>query len=611
MFGNFIYFIIVLLIFSTYQPSDETGLSPVENLSFFIILTIFFAFFTRLSFRRLEKVFREYSLPRLEHAFNNIVTRQSVLAIMLFAIDIYILNLKSFLINSPLFSKSPTLHALVFIGLFICYLSIIWASAHKTYQRLQRQPVSRRSYILSNISFSVPVLIPWIFLSGIMDIINALPFVFLKDLLATTAGELVFFLLFLFIVAITGPIMIQKIWRCKPLEKGFHRSRIEAMSKRAGIQYNKVLYWPIFGGSMITAGIMGLVAKARYVLVTKALLRFLGPEEFDSVIAHELGHVKKQHLLFYVLFFIGYIFLSYASFDLVMFSLYYSDLLYGFINNTRLNPATMFSTLFSIITILIFLIYFRFIFGYFMRNFERQADAYVYSFFDTATHLVSTFNKIVLYSGQSPEKPSWHHFSIKERIDFLLKCEADRSWIKRHDMKIKKSIAVYVAVMILLGSLGYHISYGTTGKKLNTRVLIKATLRKIEKTPDNPQLYNLLGDLYYNEKKYPETIEAYEKSIVLDPHNPHALNNLAWYYATCDDPDFRNPEKALQHALQAVDLKRVPHILDTLAESYFVNGYFEDAILIEEEALEIDRKNRQYYETQLIKFQRAMDEHEK
>jgi len=608
MFGNFIYFIVVLLIFSTYQPSDETSLSQAESFIFFIILTIFFAIFTRLLFRRLENSLREYSLPRLEHAFNSIVTRQSVLAIMLFAIDIYILNLKSFLISSPVFSKSPTLHALLFIGLFIGYLSIIWASAHKTYQRLQRQPVSRHSYILSNISFSVPILIPWLLLSGIMDIINVLPFDFLKNLLSTTAGELVFFLLFLFIVAIAGPIMIQKLWQCKPLEKGFHRSRIEALCSRAGIQYANILYWPIFGGGMITAGIMGLVAKARYILVTSALLRFLRVEEFDSVIAHELGHIKKKHLLFYLFFFIGYIFLSYTSFDLILFSLYYSDLIYGFINNARLNPATLFSTLFSIITILIFLIYFRFIFGYFMRNFERQADAYVYNFFDTARHLVSTLNKIALYSGQSPEKPSWHHFSIKERTDFLLKCEADRSWIKRHDKKIKKSMAVYVAAMIFVGAFGYHISFGTTGKKLTARVFIKTTLRKIEQTPDNPHLYNFLGDLYYGEKKYSDAIKAYEKSIVIAPDNAHAFNNLAWCYATCDIPDFRNPDKALQMATQAVRIKREPHILDTLAESYFVNGRYRDAILIEQEALELDNKNSSYYKAQIEKFKRAMEE---
>ncbi|MCK7507704.1 MAG: hypothetical protein MZV70_29100, partial [Desulfobacterales bacterium] len=32
----------------------------------------------------------------------------------------------------------------------------------------------------------------------------------------------------------------------------------------------------------------------------------------------------------------------------------------------------------------VFLVYFRYVFGYFMRNFERQADAYVFTLFDSA-----------------------------------------------------------------------------------------------------------------------------------------------------------------------------------------------------------------------------------
>ena len=66
--------------------------------------------------------------------------------------------------------------------------------------------------------------------------------------------------------------------------------------------YANILYWPIFGGRMITAGVMGLIKKFRYILVTNGLLQMLEPEEIDAVIAHEIGHIKKQHLLFYLLF---------------------------------------------------------------------------------------------------------------------------------------------------------------------------------------------------------------------------------------------------------------------------------------------------------------------
>jgi hypothetical protein len=53
MFGNFLYFIIVLLIYLTYQPSEETNFSGFEAFSLFIGLTVVFFYFTSFLFRRI------------------------------------------------------------------------------------------------------------------------------------------------------------------------------------------------------------------------------------------------------------------------------------------------------------------------------------------------------------------------------------------------------------------------------------------------------------------------------------------------------------------------------------------------------------------------------
>jgi len=193
------------------------------------------------------------------------------------------------------------------------------------------------------------------------------------------------------------------------------RSRIEKLCRRAGLEYANILYWPIFGGRMMTAGIMGLYKKFRYILITEALLRHLEPEEMDAVIAHEIGHIKRKHLHFYLVFFIGYIFLSYTTFDLLIYFIIYADPVYRLINSLGVNHDTIISAIFSLIIITIFFIYFRYSFGYFMRNFERQADTYVYALFQSAKPLISTFKKIAATTGQPPDKPNWHHFSIKER----------------------------------------------------------------------------------------------------------------------------------------------------------------------------------------------------
>ncbi|MBU4185204.1 MAG: M48 family metalloprotease, partial [Proteobacteria bacterium] len=332
MFANFIHFIIVLLIYSTYQPPEEPNFSPLETSLLFLGLIIVFAYFTRMQFHRLEKRISKDNVLRIDHKINAIISRQSVMAIVLFAIDIYGLNLTSFFENIPLFTVIPTLQALVFIGLFVFYLAIIWTYAYRPYKRLYMTDLSRRSYVLSNISFSIPVLFPWLLLSGIADIINALPFELPKRFLSTPEGQVVYFLVFLSAVVIIGPVMIQKFWRCKPLESGYVRSRIEKLCRKAGLEYANILYWPIFGGRMITAGIMGLIKKFRYILITEALLRHLEPEEMDAVIAHEIGHIKRKHLHFYLVFFIGYIFLSYTTFDLLIYFIIYTDPMYRLIN---------------------------------------------------------------------------------------------------------------------------------------------------------------------------------------------------------------------------------------------------------------------------------------
>lgn len=605
MFTNFIYFVIVVLIYTTYQTSGETNFAPLDTLLIFLLLIILFTISTWAPFSRLKKQVPQENLAILDHKFNTILTRQSILAIGLFAINIYALNLTSFFIDIRIFKAIPTLEALLFLGLFISYLATVWACAHGAYRKIYTLELTRRSYIISNISFSIPVLLPWILLSGIADIINNLPFELPKRLLSTPEGEVAYFLFFLLAIAVMGPAIIQKCWGCTPLEPGEMRKRIDGLCRRSGMEYNNILYWPIFGGRMITAGVMGLVKKFRYILVTKALLQVLEPEEIDTVIVHEIGHIKKHHLLFYLVFLGGYMLFSYAVFDLIVYLVIYIEPLYRFINYAGLNQGTVLSILISFFVIMNFVIYFRYIFGYFMRNFERQADTHVYTLFNSANPLISTLEKIAVASGRPADKPNWHHFSIAERIGYLKKCEIDRTWITRHDRKIKKSIALYLAGIVVVGVIGYTLNFGKAGKALNSHFFEKIIQRELQKTPANPNLYSMLGDLYYSRKNFDAAVAAYEKALMLDSENPRVLNNLAWLYATCEDRKFRNSKKAVQYAEKAVAFEDAPHTWDTLAESYYVNGDYKKAVSAAKRALGLAGKNRSYFEKQLEKFMKA------
>ena len=123
-----------------------------------------------------------------------------------------------------------------------------------------------------------------------------------------------------------------------------------------------------------------------------------------------------------------------------------------------------------------------------------------------------------------------------------------------------------------MGGIGYFLNMGVIAPKLNNQYIEEVLLGEIEKTPDNPNLYLLLGDLYYKLENWEGSREAYEASIALDPESSYVLNNLAWLYATCADEHFRDPTRALELAKRAAAIETSPHVLDTLAESYYVNG---------------------------------------
>lgn len=603
MFGNFLYFIVVLLIYSTYQPPESTPVPAGEAILLAGALAAVFAAWVRRNFDRLAQTADSLGPALADIRFGTLTTRFSILAVAIFAIDVYVLDLPASLTAWPAVRAVPTAGALAFLLLFIAHLVIVWALSHRAYVKIYAADVSRRARLAAQIAFATPVLLPWLVLSGTVDLIGLLPFETPRRLLATPAGELAYFLGFLVLVAVLGPALIRRFWRCRPLEDGWMRQRIEALCRRAGLRYAQILYWPMFGGRTITAGVMGLVDRFRYILVTPALLRELSPEQIDQVIAHEIGHVKRGHLAFYLLFLTGYILLAYALFDVAALLLLQAAPIHRIIGFFEIDPVTIGSALPGLMTIVVFLIYFRLVFGYFMRNFERQADLYVYRLFPSARPLVTTLAKIALASGIAPGKPNWHHFSIGERITYLERCEADPRWIARHDRKVTRSMAAYLVAMAVIAFMGWQINFGDPGRRLSAHFLETAATRELARDPHQPDLLTLLGDIHHSRGRLAEAAAVYEEAIDLDPRQARALNNLAWLYATSADPALRNPARALALARQAAVLDPAPHVLDTLAESYYANGRLAEAMAAGRRALEAAAPgDRAYFEAQLAKF---------
>ena len=603
MFANFIYFLVALIVYTTCHYPEGVSRPPEHAILYAALTAVLFIVICRASFNRLAARAAYLGKEVTDHKLNTLLTRFSILSLFVFGIDLYFFRLKLVFSDFAVFRVFPTLEAVLFLVLFLFYLVVVWHSAWIVQKEFFSSSVSRKNFVISNISFSLPALLPWFFLSIVADIIRILPFTAVSEFLMSPVGEISYVLVFIVAVAVFGPYLIRRLWRCKPLEPSMTRDRIERICSNSGLRYADILKWELFGGSMITAGVMGLWGRFRYILVTPALIHLLDDEEIDSVIAHEIGHVKKHHLFYYILFFAGYIGFVYFIFDPLILLIYSSKGLFTISSFLGITHDTAATVCFSLILIALFVLYFRYVFGLFMRNFERQADTYVFSLIENSGALISTFNKIARFSGQAWDKPNWHHFSIKERVLFLEKCRHDGVYIEKHDRKVKLMITGYILVTILVFGFGYSVNFGGRNEAFKTYVAEKVLEQKIRVNPENSDLYTLVGDYYYDTGKYREARGAWENVLRIDPENLHALNNLAWLYATCENRSLRNPGKALALAKKAVNISREPYVLDTYAEASFLNNDVENAVKAGKEALSKASPSRKpYYKQQLSRF---------
>ena len=488
------------------------------------------------------------------------------------------------------------------ISLFFFYLSLLWLAARKNYQAIFGRHYSAKEFVINNIKFNLPIVLPWLIINFIADFLKILPFPLSRMLASSEWGEYILFLLFFLLLAIIFPVLIKNLWNCQTMPDGPARTHMEEFCRKQNFKYTDIMLWPLYEGKMLTAGVMGLSKRYRYLLITPALLETLTPYEIEAVLAHEIGHVKKYHLQLYLLLFMGFGLVASLLASPLLYILLNSNFFYHIINATKIDPETALTFWGAAPIFIIMLVYFRYVFGFFMRNFERQADAQVFKLLGDSTPLISSLEKIGWLSGNIRDKPSWHHFGIGQRVDFLEKCSKDKSLIARHDRKLYGSLILFLALLAFSGGIISNMPM-ELNEKANIKFVEAVLQQKSHREPDKAIWHRLTGDLKQELGKDAESLAAYEKSLTLEPDNPETLNNLAWLLITTSDPAISDTERALILALQASLLRPTAgYIMDTLAATYWANNMLEKALETEDRAIGRDPANRIFYRRQMDFF---------
>ncbi|MEW6595367.1 MAG: M48 family metalloprotease [Thermodesulfobacteriota bacterium] len=597
IYNNLIYILVALFILSTRTIPETPQLPAGAALLFFLLKNTGYFLLAR-------HLFRTQSQSRATDYFAT-EQRLSLLAIFSFGLDIYLLDAPYYFARMPLAAALPTIASACGLALFFGYFSLLWSAGRTAYAAVFGRRHRLGSFLAANLKINLAIVLPWLLLSLLVDLLRLAPLPAVKGLLASPWGEPLLILLFFLLLLLVFPRLVVRLWGCTSLPAGPLRRQIDEFCRRHRIGYADIMLWPLFEGRLLTAGVMGITARFRYLLITPALLETMTTEEVEAVIAHEVGHVKHYHLQLYLLFFLGFGLLTQFTAYPFLALLLNSSLFYQAVQMSGRSPVAALTVASSASLLLLMILYFRYLFGFFMRNFERQADLYALTAIGHASPLVRVFEKIAWLSGKIRDLPSWHHFGIGERIDFLRRSEADPACARRHHRKVACALGLFVAALtagtFFLARLPADLLEGAP----KTRFAEALLREKIKEEPANALWHHILGDLRFTLRDFPAARAAYEQALRLAPDNPETLNNLAWLLLAADDQSLLDPTRALALAQKAARLSGAPHVLDTLATAYWATGDRASAVAAGQRALALARENRAYYQEQLQRFRTA------
>lgn len=598
MYNNLLYFLTVILVVSLAGVAESPVFPAWIGVGIVLLSLPLYAALVRIIFVRTRQTSAGYFWAE---------RYASILAVAFFVSVLFLADVKFHLTFLAWHGRLPSLVNIAGLGLFFCYLALLWQVARPSYQRVFGGSYTRSSFVLTQLQVNLPIVLPWVLLSLAFDGISLLPWPALQDWLGSRWGDFVLSLLFFAVIFLLFPPLVRRLWGCVRFPEGPVRSALLDFCARQ--QFSTELYlWPLFEGKALTAGVVGFVPGLRFVLITPGLLAALSLEELEAVMAHEIGHVKKRHLLLYLLLVVGFSLVAGLYAEPMTLYLLSREIFFVMTGWLAMSPASLLTALTVLPMLVLMLLYFRFLFGYFIRNFERQADLHVIDAMGDgrgSRALISALEKVALFSGNVRDQPNWHHFGIGERVAYLERCEQDPQELKRHQRKVWGSLLLYLLGLTVLVWGAVQLPLDELSCRYEEKYVEMALWRKVEREPDKALWFRLVGDLMQHRRMEQKALVAYEQALELDPDNPELLNNLAWLLLNADEQSLRDPQRALKFAHKAVQGQRSGPFLDTLGLALWMNGKVEEALAVEEEAFLADPGRQEYYQKQVERFRQG------
>jgi len=205
--------------------------------------------------------------------------------------------------------------------------------------------------------------------------------------------------------------------------------------------------------------------------------------------------------------------------------------------------------------------------------------------FETAAELdpklvKAVHNRGVSRAGQGDIQGALADFSTVINMD----PKFAKAWYNRAELKYDQgdfsgALQDYDRAISLNSSdAGFYYSRGHANYRLNrVREAIRDYSQAIKIDPNDAAMLVSRGDAYRDQQSYGPAAADFREAIRINPKLGRAYLSAAWLMATCSDPKYRDPEKAVAAAEKALDLDgdKDYRYLDTLAAAQANAGQFD------------------------------------
>ncbi len=442
MYTNLFFLILMLLLVDIGPQIGAANVSPGSSAIYLMaayLCTLCLIVFQNFTFTRFLRRFQ-----------SRMLVMANLELIAFFCAGYFYFGFPDQLKSLPLIGQSKLMTIIIPFGAYFLGLLVFHLSS-RFRQDLSIKVSIKKS--LLELRLLLPFLIPIFLLTlfregvGIYSNLNLPKIPLLSGNDAQVAISVISGLSFLGLVMILLPPLMIWTWQCIPLEEGPLLRRLEALCQKAGIKHAGIMVWKPLENST-TAAVIGVAPRFRYLLFTPRMLTEMKPELVEAVLCHEIGHCYRKHLYIYPFILAG------MAISASLFSYFLSDQIVNFLN-AHIDHGSIWEffisrTMIFLFFAVIFGLYFRFVFGYFSRLFERQADLHVFQLGLNPDHLIEAFKHMGKVSGHGLSQPSWHHYSLQKRVDFLEDAKLKPETISRHHCYVKRMLFLYFILLVIM-----------------------------------------------------------------------------------------------------------------------------------------------------------------